>query len=57
MEAGSTLGPLTLALTMCPDGAPLADGSVDSEYCVFATHIGSCGEGGSEVELHERNKI
>lgn len=27
--------------TVCPVGAPLAEGSVEREYCVFATHIGN----------------
>lgn len=29
-------------LTVCPSGAPLAEGSVESEYCVFATQMGNC---------------
>ena len=27
-------------LTTCPDGAPRSFGSVEKEYCVFATHTG-----------------
>ena len=26
--------------TMCPDGAPRSCGSVENEYCVFATQTG-----------------